>query len=262
MQTHTTSIAKTIFAAALFASAANAYAGPTYRPDMNIDISGPAAADVSSTLHYDLLVKNDGYATARNTLVTVTLPTNTSFLQASSQCTANGNLLTCNLGKFGLRSRKNLAFELTAPATAATLNLTAAVTTATQETNSSNNTDTIQTVVTNQPDIIINPPTGGSVNLRVQDCWEPMSLDACPPEMIMNDLTLPLNDNHTIDTGSTTATGVWSQPDNKTIVMDFYNGSTHLSHFTGSSISTTCFEGTFEYYTAVHSSTWRGCIVP
>lgn len=262
MQNPTASIAKTVFAAALFVSAANAYANPTYRPDMSVDISGPAAADVSSTLHYKLLVKNDGYATARNTVVNVNLPTNTAFLQASSQCSVNGSLLTCNLGKFGLRSRKELAFELTAPATASTLSLTAAVSTTTVETNSNNNTDTLETVVTSQPDIIINPPTGGSVNLRVQDCWEPLGLDACPPELIMNDLTIPLNDDHTIATGSTSATGIWSQPDNKTIEMDFYSGSTHLSHFTASSISATCFEGTFDYYTAVHSSTWRGCVVP
>ncbi|HRJ51963.1 MAG TPA: hypothetical protein PLE99_04275 [Candidatus Thiothrix moscowensis] len=238
---------------------------PAIPPELVMDFPiAPVTARATTTTRYEARVRNTVQnSVAASTTATITLPANVTLVQAPN-CTANGNVLNCAIPSLPNYGYKVLPFDVITPATDSSIQFSAAVVPVSGEANPNNNSKTVTTVVSAPipvgPDIVVTPPA----TLNFTNCWYNMNISQCPPEL-QDPATLTLNPNNSIDTGGSATTGIWSQPDPQHLTMEYFdqNGA-RLSSFTGASnlYEPNCFEGTFEFYQAVHSSTWRGCIVP
>src|SRR3954453_10939391 len=105
-----------LFAAALFAAAANAQTA-----DLVVSKSGPESVTAGDTFDYSVFVFNSGSSTAQNVTVTDTLPSGTTFvaLHASStlfNCTTPavgaGGTVTCTAATFELEAETSITISV------------------------------------------------------------------------------------------------------------------------------------------------------
>ncbi len=82
--------------------------------DLQITKTGPALSVRGSTVTYQLLVKNNGPASAPNVIVGDPLPAGTTFNagQSDSRCTLQGNAVFCNLGTMTVGQQITLSLTL------------------------------------------------------------------------------------------------------------------------------------------------------
>jgi uncharacterized repeat protein (TIGR01451 family) len=92
--TTTTSVATTTTSAATTTTSA-----PPPGADVSITLSAPASVALANVIRYQILVRNNGPATASGVRVSVTLPLGLSFQSASlGSCTASLGSVQCTLG--------------------------------------------------------------------------------------------------------------------------------------------------------------------
>lgn len=125
----------------------NGSGGTAAGPDLAISsFTGPATANVGSSLSYALTVKNLGAQTASNAKLSFTLPSNTSFVSSScAQVLVSGSTVSCTLGNMAAGASTTLQLVLQA-STSGTATLTAVVS-ADVDALSSNNQGSVSTII-------------------------------------------------------------------------------------------------------------------
>src|SRR3954452_12145811 len=140
-----------LFAAALFAAAANAQTA-----DLVVSKSAPESVTAGDTFDYSVFVFNNGPSTAETVTVTDALPAGTTFvaLHASStlfNCTTpsvgSGGTVTCTAATFDVESETSFTISVkTSPsAPSGSISNTATITSATPDPDTSNNSSTAMT---------------------------------------------------------------------------------------------------------------------
>ncbi len=126
---------------------------PVVNTDVSIVKTGVASIVRGNNAVYNLLITNNGPATALNVTVTDPIPNGLTYQSASdSSCSLQGNSVICNLGTMNANATRSitLTFSTTATPNCTTTNVTnvATVSTTTTDTNSSNNTSQATTQIT------------------------------------------------------------------------------------------------------------------
>jgi len=76
-----------------------------------VDAADPVV--VGNSITYNIIATNNsGPNIAQNTIVTVVLPDGTQFMSASSNCTHNGGVVTCNVGALAINISRNIAISV------------------------------------------------------------------------------------------------------------------------------------------------------
>jgi uncharacterized repeat protein (TIGR01451 family) len=146
---------------------------------------------VGNNLTYTITVDNNGPDTATGVTLSDTLPSNVTYVSATSTqgtCSKSGSTVTCSIGTLANGASATVTIVVT-PTTAGTINNTATVTCNETDTNSSNNTATATTTVNAQP----------STDLSVSKA------DTPDPVMVGNNITYTIV---ATTNGPSTATGV------------------------------------------------------
>ncbi len=95
--------------------------------DLAVGITSPDLVLVNGQIgRYSLQLRNQSALPADSAMVTLTLPSNASFVSASQSCTANGTSVSCALGRFAAQSQQTVVVSFTV-ATSALQPLTATV---------------------------------------------------------------------------------------------------------------------------------------
>jgi uncharacterized repeat protein (TIGR01451 family) len=128
---------------------------PTGEADLGIVKSGPAAvtSGPNATVRYDISVSNDGPQTARDVVLTDTIPTEIAGLSLKSENPECGPILggkiTCNIGNVPVDSFFDVFVELSIPQDSqGTMTNKADVTAASSDSNANNNHSELTTDVT------------------------------------------------------------------------------------------------------------------
>src|SRR3954469_22407766 len=140
-----------LFAAALFAAAANAQTA-----DLLVSKSAPESVSAGDTIDYSIFIFNSGPSNAQNVTVTDALPAGTTFVafHASStlfNCTTpsvgSSGTVTCTAATFELEAETTFTISVkTSPsAQAGSISNTATITSATPDPDTSTNSSTATT---------------------------------------------------------------------------------------------------------------------
>ncbi len=112
-----------------------------------VDMSDPAAP--LSTLIYEVLVTNDGPSDARNVVVTDTLDSNVTFVNASPGCTESGGVVNCTLSTLAAGDTVDylISVKVGDVASGTVLTNVSVVGSETSDPDNANNTESITTTV-------------------------------------------------------------------------------------------------------------------
>ncbi len=232
--------------------------------DLSIMLLGPDNVDISDTISVQMIAATD--KRARNVTVQLLYPASVTASQYSSECWPISGGLECDIGNMRRNSQYTLTADLLAPSSAGSISVVATASMSRNDSNQSNNTST---KVIN----VIDPaPPAFPVNLILpQDmdftaCWtspydgKPASFDDCEAPPTTADVTL--NPNGSVTTLDPNVNVTWSQSaDLKSLTIEARDLQGNLgASFTGPGVSSTCFEGPAEYYTAIAEAAWRLCV--
>ncbi len=107
--------------------------------NLSIVTSGPTSVPVDATSSYHIVVTNNGPQSATNVVVSITLPTNVSYVSSSTSCSVNANVLTCKLGALANAATASLDLELLWANDATNVSLLTSVSSDLPDSNSANN---------------------------------------------------------------------------------------------------------------------------
>ena len=229
--------------------------------DLSIMIQAPATTTPLEQVQYYITIHNNGPKSAGRVKAKLELPANTTFIQASSECSLNGSKLTCNLGKIRKNRSHTLSVLLEAPTADGTISLSGEVNSRRADPNYLNNFATYDTLVESPQVVAPEFPITSTVTINAQSCYGSgiSQFSDCPAYAIMYG-TMTLNTDQSISTGNPGVLGNWSQTDNSSIQMNFTDLSNNpISTFNGTAVSETCFEGTVTPNLATTDGAWRGC---
>lgn len=119
--------------------------------DLSVVKTGPALVTEGHDLTYHLVAANNGPADATGVVVSDTLPSNSTFVSASTGCTETAGVVTCTVGN--LASGASTSFDVTVTAGSAGTSLTDTATIAGDQfdPNTANNTSTVVTELNHNP---------------------------------------------------------------------------------------------------------------
>jgi uncharacterized repeat protein (TIGR01451 family) len=116
--------------------------------DLSLSKSGPANATAAETITYDIIVTNAGPSAAANVVVTDTLPTDATFIDASAGGTLSGNVVTWTVQSIAASAQQTFTVRVLGPAAGGPLTNAAAVLSSTSDPQPGNNHETATTSVT------------------------------------------------------------------------------------------------------------------
>ena len=127
----------------------------TAQADVQIVKAGPATANAGDTVTYVVTISNAGPSTAAAVVVTDTLPTGATFVDANRSAAHSAGVVTWpSLATLASGSTQVDTVRVIAPASGTMTNVTA-VTSTTADPDATNNVDTATTAVTEQADVQI-----------------------------------------------------------------------------------------------------------
>jgi type VI secretion system secreted protein VgrG len=134
------------------ASCTIAATGLADQADVTITKSGPTPPTVApnTNIPYTIVVTNAGPASAAGVTVTDILPAGTTFVSATSPCTASTGTVTCNLGTMpssGSGSSVTINLVVVGPSSSGSFDNTATVVSTTADPNTTNNRSTATVTV-------------------------------------------------------------------------------------------------------------------
>ncbi len=132
--------------------------------DVAVGKTGPATVNAGDIVTYTVSVSNVGTADATGVVVTDTLPSNATFLDATGSPTQNGNVLSWPAQTLAAGGSVNYTVRVTAPVTAATLVNAAAAISTTSDANPGNNWARVTTTVVPIADLEVTKSGPATVN--------------------------------------------------------------------------------------------------
>ncbi|SDT31847.1 conserved repeat domain-containing protein [Friedmanniella luteola] len=187
------------------------------RADVSLTKSAaPNPVQLGSNLTYTLTAANAGPSQARGVVVTDTLPTGTTFVSASTGCTASGRTVTCPMGTLDVGAGDSRTVTVTTPQTAPAggLSNTAVATAATTDPAETNNTATFVSSTASSADLALTKTTSPSPVVPGRDVTYTLTASNAGPSAatgVVVDDTLPTGVTYASSTvpggGSCTATG-------------------------------------------------------
>ena len=140
---------------------------PTTSADLQLSkTQSPAQFNYGDAITYNLSVLNNGPSTARNAVITDTLPDGVTFVSASSGCTINGRTVTCQVGDLAPQQIASASIRVQTPAGGSgPLTNTAQVSSSTSDPVPGNNTSTYTASGGQQADLSIVKTTSGNGTL-------------------------------------------------------------------------------------------------
>ncbi len=255
---------KLIFAAAftiLMPLTAHAKKNPA---DLTVNLIGPDNVNVNDGFSMQAIAATE--KRVRGVKVKLLYPSNITTTQYSPICYPISGGLECNIGTMSRNSQYTISAEFTAPASAGSTSITAMGTIRGPEADQGNNTS-VKTITVLDP----TPPPATAItlnlpqNLEFTACWTdpydgvPGSLNDCQVPASTQQMTL--NADGSATTSDPNNDVYWSQStDETTLTLEGYDPQGVLVvRYTGNGVSTTCFEGTGEFYQAVAEAAWQGC---
>jgi len=142
--------------------------GPHFLESISVTVNGadlavvktqPALVTEGHNLTYHLDVTNNGPANATGVTVTDTLPTNSTFVSASSGCVSAAGVVTCTVGDLASGASTGFDITVTAGSAGTSLTNTASVSGDQFDPDTSNNTSTVVTELNHNP--VCTSVTGG-----------------------------------------------------------------------------------------------------
>ncbi|MEZ4268847.1 MAG: CARDB domain-containing protein [Myxococcota bacterium] len=222
------------------------------RPDLTVDVTGPASAGVYANARYDVEVSNIGNKDAANVSLEIALPeTNTSpntYVMGivgakSSACSQSGTRLLCSLGTIKKFKSKAVYFDIALPFSAVALIFDADVSTTTSESNLANNSGSLTANVTYVPTAIgaprnaVNSHCTGHALTGFYECV------VSPGSQMSHNITFLAGGGIDFPDFPGMYTGAWSQPTPDSLVFEYLDGATPFAQFAGNGVGGNCFEG-------------------
>ncbi|MCP5179975.1 MAG: hypothetical protein H6993_06180 [Pseudomonadales bacterium] len=258
------SVVPALLSTGLALAIGSAHAAPP-RADLSTDLVGPATAETSTQVQFNVTTRNVGSRRADGSAVDITLPVAFAVAAQSTECDVVGNSLHCDLGSINAGASHTITFNVDLPAQQGAYTLTAAANTSTRESSLNNNTDTLAMQV-NEPAPPPPPatfPITADTDLGAQVCYglhSPLVWADCTPSSILEGvLTLQLGGS--VDTHDPGYYATWSQATSSDIQIEIYQtfDNSHVSTWSGTAVSSDCFEGTTIGHTTTVYGAWRGC---
>ncbi|MEZ5427997.1 MAG: CARDB domain-containing protein [Pyrinomonadaceae bacterium] len=235
------------------------------RPDLQVELQGPASAFVRSPYIYTVTVRNVGNANASDVALTVDLPlTDTSptshilgtLSGIDSGCQVVSNRLECSLGRIRKNRSASLTFNFAFPVSTKTLTITAAASTP-GETNTSDNTDSVAPNLS-YPSNILTSATVLNSHCTGQNLTSYFECELFPSSLSQH--TATLNSGGTVDLGVQGYTGNWYQPTPWQLHFTYSDGTNTVAEFNGFAVSSTCFEGLTTFPNSNYVSPYKVCV--
>ena len=248
---------KLLTAVGLLACTSQVYA----RADLSVVGSGPNEVAPGAVSDYRFTVSNIGNRRARNSMLNITLPSNSTLSATMPSCSVAGNLMACDLGNMRPNASQTIVFDLNAPSQEGTIMVLGQVSTTKRENSLSNNSSAVSTQIESPtPDSF---PIISETDLLLKQCVSTsgaLTFDQCTAGSLMTH-AVTLNTDGSIQTNDPNVQGNWVQNSAQDIELRFTLSADNstLSVFTGQATSDTCFEGAITFHQGSGYGAWQGC---
>jgi hypothetical protein len=226
--------------------------------DLLVGLTGDVVIDQNSIASYLARATNLGGSTALDASVIITLPPGLA-LRSSTQCTADGGVITCPVGDVLAGDIALATFTVDTDAGRGWRDLLVRAQTESPDVDAGNDTTTFFMAVT-APSALVFPVMGPrTVDINFCVGTNLTSYSMCtPPSLVTGSIELLPDGGLESDAGFF---GQWAQsPHQRNIAWRFYVGSTFGARYAGVAVSASCFEGVIDTNGTYNRGAFQGCL--